>query len=394
MSSIIRDFAPRGESMKRIRFSTLFVAAMLLAAAPASGRVLDTEKGRIEVTALTDELNQPWGLDFLPDGRMIVTEKPGRLRIVTRDGKLSMPIAGVPRVRDAGQGGLLDVTLHPDFGENRLVYISYTEPGTDGANATAVARGRLDRREAALSDVEIVFRQTPQLRGVRHYGSRIAFAPDGAMFVTLGDRARRSYRVRAQDLTSHLGKVVRLRPDGSVPADNPFANRSGALPEIWSYGHRNIQGAAIHPVTGKLWTIEHGPRGGDELNIPEPGRNYGWPVVSHGLEYSGELVGSGQKRMPGMEDPIAVWTPVIAPGGMMFYRGDLFSAWKGNLLISGLRSRALVRLELAGRRVVREERLLESLGHRIRDVAVGPEGAVHAVTDERDGKILRLTPAR
>ena len=394
MPSIIRHFAPRGEGARKTFSPALFIAAMLLAAAPASGRVLDTEKGRIEVTVLTDELNQPWGLDFLPDGRMIVTEKPGRLRIVARDGKLSMPIAGIPRVRDAGQGGLMDVTLHPDFGENRLVYISYTEPGADGANTTAVARGRLNRQEAALADVEVVFRQMPQLRGVRHYGSRIVFAPDGAMFVTLGDRGRHSYRVRAQDLASHIGKVVRVRPDGSALADNPFVERSGALPEIWSYGHRNIQGADIHPVTGKLWTIEHGPRGGDELNVPEPGRNYGWPVVSHGLEYSGELVGSGQKRMSGMEDPIAVWTPVIAPGGMTFYRGDLISAWKGNLLISGLRSRALVRLELAGRRVVHEERLLESLGHRIRDVAVGPEGAVHALTDERDGKILRLTPAR
>ena len=394
MSSIIRHIAPRGESVRNTFPSALFAAAVLLAAVPASGRTLDTEKGRIDVAVLTDKLNQPWGLDFLPDGRMIVTEKPGRIRIVTRDGKLSMPITGIPRVRDAGQGGLLDITLHPDFDDNRLVYISYTEPGPDGSNTTAVARGRLDRQEAAIADVEVIFRQMPLLPGVRHYGSRIAFAPDGAMFVTLGERARYSYRVRAQDLTSHLGKVVRLRPDGSVPADNPFVDRSGALPEIWSYGHRNIQGAAIHPVTGKLWTIEHGPRGGDELNIPEPGRNYGWPVVSHGLEYSGELVGSGQKRLPGMEDPIAVWTPVIAPGGMTFYQGDLFPAWKGDLLISGLRSRALVRLELAGHRVAHEERLLETLGHRIRDVAVGPEGAVYAVTDERDGKILRLTPGR
>ena len=394
MSSIIRHIAPRGESVRNTFPLALFAAAVLLAAVPASGRTLDTEKGRIDVAVLTDKLNQPWGLDFLPDDRMIVTEKPGRIRIVTRDGKLSMPITGIPRVRDAGQGGLLDITLHPDFDDNRLVYISYTEPGPDGSNTTAVARGRLDLQEAAIADVEVIFRQMPLLRGVRHYGSRITFAPDGAMFVTLGERARYSYRVRAQDLTSHLGKVVRLRPDGSVPADNPFVDRSGALPEIWSYGHRNIQGAAIHPVTGKLWTIEHGPRGGDELNIPEPGRNYGWPVVSHGLEYSGELVGSGQKRLPGMEDPIAVWTPVIAPGGMTFYQGDLFPAWKGDLLISGLRSRALVRLELAGHRVAHEERLLETLGHRIRDVAVGPEGAVYAVTDERDGKILRLTPGR
>ena len=378
------------------RLGPALLAAVLLADAPAgaAGRVLETEKARIDVAVLADGLDEPWGVDFLPDGRMVVTEKPGRLRIFSRDGRASRPVAGVPPVIDAGQGGLLDVTLHPGFAANRLVYLSYTEPGGGGANSTAVARGRLAPDETALSGVEVVFRQLPKLPGALHYGSRIVFAPDGAMFVTLGERSRADYRLQSQDLGSHLGKIVRLRDDGSVPEDNPFVGRPGARPEIWSYGHRNVQGADIHPVTGELWTIEHGPRGGDEINVARAGRNYGWPLVSHGVEYSGLPVGGGLRSMPGMEDPLATWTPVIAPAGMTFYGGTAFPAWKGDLLVSGLRSRALIRLELAGERVVGEERLLEELGLRVRDVAVAPDGAVHVVTDGRDGKILRLFPAR
>ena len=361
--------------------------------APAAERVFESERARIRLAVLTDRLASPWGLDFLPDGRMIVTEKPGRLRIATRAGRLSPPVRGVPAVDDGGQGGLLDVTLDPAFADNRLVYLSYTEPGPGGRNSTAVARGRLDAAGAALEAVTVVFRQLPRLAGSLHYGSRVVFARDGNMFVTLGERSRRSWRVQAQDLGSHLGKIVRIRPDGTVPGDNPFVGRPGARPEIWSYGHRNVQGAAIHPVTGRLWAIEHGPRGGDELNIAEPGRNYGWPVVSHGVEYSGLPVGSGRRSAPGMEDPLATWTPVIAPGGMAFYTGAAFPGWRGNLLVSGLRSRAIIRLELGGGGVLHEERLLEAEGRRIRDVGVGPDGFVYAVTDEGRGKIFRLAPA-
>lgn len=371
------------------------VAGMFLMVPPALAdeRVFDTERARIRLAVLTDRLAYPWGIDFLPDGRMIVTEKPGRLRIVTRAGRLSPPVNGVPAVADAGQGGLLDVTLDPAFADNHLVYLSYTEPGSGGRNSTAVARGRLNAAGTALEGVTVVFRQLPRLSGRLHYGSRVVFARDGNMFVTLGERSRRSYRVQAQDLGSHLGKIVRVRPDGTVPRDNPFVGRPGARPEIWSYGHRNVQGAAIHPVSGKLWAIEHGPRGGDEINIAEPGRNYGWPVVSHGVEYSGLPVGSGRRSAPGMEDPLVTWTPVIAPGGMTFYTGAAFPGWRGNLLISGLRSRAIIRLEFDGARLLGEERLLEAEGRRIRDVGVGPDGFVYAVTDERRGKILRLAPA-
>lgn len=361
--------------------------------AAAQGKSYRSERERYRVEIVASGLAYPWGLDFMPDGRMLITEKPGSLRIVTRGGQISPPIDGIPQVVAQGQGGLLDVTVHPDFAENRLVYLSYTEPGPDGTNSTAASRGRLSEDGSRLTGVELVFRQEPKLRGDKHYGSRIVFAPDGHMFITTGERSDEEYRVQSQDLTSLLGKVVRLNPDGTVPPDNPFVGRDDARPEIWSYGHRNVQGADINPVSGRLWTIEHGPRGGDEINIPEPGANYGWPVVSHGINYWGTPVGTGLKQMPGMADPIVTWTPVIAPCGMRFYTGAMFPAWRNNLFIAGLRSRALIRLELDGDRVVHEERLLEDIGLRLRDVAVGPDGAIYTISDESNGKLLRLTRA-
>ena len=376
-----------------LRLLPVFVLVGCAGPAGAVERTFDTEKGPVRVVTVADGLDHPWGIDFLPGGDMIVTERSGTLRIVSGGGAVSDPIAGVPAVDARGQGGLLDVTLHPDFASNRFVYLTYAEPGANRTNSTAAARGRLSDDRSRLTDVTVVFRQEPKLAGTKHFGSRVVFGPDGMMWVTTGERSEDRYRGQSQELDSLLGKVVRLHPDGRVPDDNPFVGRPGARPEIWSYGHRNIQGAAFHPRTGRLWTVEHGPRGGDELNIPDAGANYGWPVVSHGVNYIGTAVGSGRKDAPGMADPIHTWTPVIAPGGMAFYEADTFPAWSGNLLISGLASQALVRLELDGDRVVHEERLLEPLGMRIRDVAVGPDGAVYVVSDESDGQVLRLTPA-
>jgi glucose/arabinose dehydrogenase len=286
----------------------------------------------------------------------------------------------------------LDATLHPRFAENRLVYLSFSEKG-EGGNSTAVARGALSADNKKLSDVEVIFSQKPKEDSTMHFGSRIVFDREGRMFVGLGERSEEQFRTQAQDLNSHLGKVVRLNDDGSVPPDNPFVNRDGALPEIWSYGHRNIQAAALHPETGKLWEIEHGPKGGDEVNIPEPGKNYGWPVVSHGVNYDGTPVGAGKKDAPGMEDPIYTWTPVIAPSGMLFYSGKAFPEWEGDLFVGGLSATALVRLEIEGENVLNEERLLTQFGWRIRDIAEGPDGELVVVTDHDNGRIVRIAPA-
>ncbi len=354
------------------------------AAALAQGGVIDTETGAIRVEVVADGLVHPWGLTFLPDGRMLVTERPGRLRIVSNEGRISEPLAGVPRVFAQGQGGLLDVALNPDFASNRLVYLSYAEPGQGGAS-TAVARGRL--AATALEDVEVIFRQQPRYGGSNHFGSRLVFSRDGRLFVGLGERFEFD---PAQDLSDHLGTVVRINPDGSVPPDNPFVGRADAEPEIWSYGHRNIQGATLHPQTGALWIHEHGPRGGDEINLPEPGRNYGWPLVSWGRHYSGEPIPDPPTR-PDLAQSIFHWTPSIAPSGMAFYTGNLFPSWRGNLLVGGLVPEELVRLTLDGQRVTGEERI--PIGARVRDVRQGPDGAVHILTDHRNGGILRLVPA-
>jgi glucose/arabinose dehydrogenase len=346
---------------------------------------------RVKVETVASGLERPWALEFLPDGGMLVTEKPGRMRLIDAKGKLSRPVSGLPEVFDGGQGGLLDVALDPGYATNGLIYWSYSEP-RKGGNGTAVARGRLvTKGEPRVENVQVIFRQQPTFESKLHFGSRLVFAPDGKLFIALGERSLPASRVKAQDLGTHFGKVVRINPDGTVPKDNPFVGKEKALPEIWSYGHRNIQSAALD-AQGRLWTVEHGPRGGDELNRPQPGKNYGWPVITYGLEYSGDPVGQGITAQAGMEQPLYYWDPVIAPSGMAFYTGDKFAGWQGSMLLGGLVSEGLVRLVLDGDRVTAEEWI--PLDARIRDVKVGPDGAVYAVTDERDGKVLRVLPAR
>jgi glucose/arabinose dehydrogenase len=347
----------------------------------------DAVEGVVRVETVAKGLEHPWALAFLPDGRILVTERPGRLRIVERDGRLSQPLAGVPQVHAQGQGGLLDVAIDPKFAANRLVYLSYAEPGEDGTAGTAVARGRLGA--SGLERVEVIYRQQPKVNGGGHYGSRIVFRPDGTLFVTQGDRM--NHRERAQNLSEGIGKIVRINPDGSVPKDNPFVGRSGARPEIWSYGHRNAQAAALHPETGQLWTVEHGARGGDELNHPEAGKNYGWPIITYGIDYSGATIGEGAAK-PGLEQPVYYWDPVIAPSGMTFYTGDAFPGWKGSILIGSMQPGRLVRLTMEDGRVAGEERYLGELGERIRDVQQGPDGLVYVVTDEGNGRVLRVRP--
>jgi glucose/arabinose dehydrogenase len=381
------DAQGAGGGMRRsFRLPLLCLVSLMLASHPsfAEEKSIETKEGPIKVETFAKGLQNPWGLAFLPDGRMLVTERPGRLRIVAKDGTLSEPLKGVPEVFAVGQGGLLDVALDPQFASNQLVYITYAEPGEGGAG-TAVARGKLG--QDSLENVEVIFRQKPKVDGGNHFGGRLAFAPDGKLFVTLGERFKFE---PAQDLSVDLGKIVRINPDGSVPKDNPFVGKEGALPEIWSYGHRNPQGAAIHPETGKLWENEFGPLGGDELNVPQPGKNYGWPVVSWGKHYDGKDIPDPPTH-PEFADAIYHWNPVISPSGMTFYTADAIPGWKGNLLIGGLSSEAIVRLTLDGETVTSEERL--PMGTRIRDVVQGPDGAVYALTDERDGKILRLTAA-
>jgi glucose/arabinose dehydrogenase len=369
-------------------------AAAIAAATPAFAvdETFETKNGAIRVQTIADGLDHPWAIEFLPDGSALVTERSGQLRLMSAEGTLSDPLTGVPEVDARDQGGLLDVALDPAFAENRRVYLSFSEPG-EGGNSTAVARGTLSEDGSGLSDVEVIFSQQPKVESTKHFGSRLVFDQAGDLFIALGERSDEEFRGQAQELDSHLGKVVRLHPDGAVPEDNPFLQAEGALPEIWSYGHRNIQAAAIHPETGELWEIEHGPRGGDEINIAEAGKNYGWPIVSFGRNYSGSPVGSGEATGEGFEAPLYQWTPVIAPSGMAFYAGEAFPDWQGDLLVGGLRANALVRLELDGRKVTSEERLLEPLGLRIRDVTIGPGGDVYLVTDESNGEVLKISPA-
>jgi glucose/arabinose dehydrogenase len=365
----------------------LLTLAMLLPAAALATDVELTERAEFRVERIVDGLEHPWSFAFLPDGGYLVTERPGRLRRIAPDGTLEpQPISGLPEIMAKGQGGLLDVVLHPDHANNRRVYFSYNEPG-DGGFATAVAHGRLDGMQ--LRDVDVIFRLLPKSRRGLHFGSRLVFDNDGYLFITLGDRGDRP---RAQDLGDHAGSVIRLHDDGRVPDDNPFVGVDGARPEIYSYGHRNVQGATLHPQTGELWTHEHGPQGGDEINLPRPGINYGWPVITYGVNYGiGTKIGEGTRK-PGMAQPLYYWDPSIAPSGMSFYFGDTFPGWRGNLFVGSLKFRQLVRLEIEDGRVAYEERMLTDRVGRIRDVRQGPDGLLYLLTDADNGALYRLQP--
>jgi glucose/arabinose dehydrogenase len=376
------------------KFRLALACALVLAAAPAAfaqdTQRLRTEKVEVIVETVARNLQNPWGLVFLPDNRMLVTERPGRLRIVDAEGKLSEPIKGLPRIAVRGQGGLLDVALDPNFAQNRLVYLSFAEDRGDGQAGTSVARGRLSADETALEGTEVIFRQEPAYTGNNHWGSRLVFDRNGNLFVTLGERF--DLRKQAQNLANHLGKIVHITPDGKPAPDNPFLNRKDARPEIWSLGHRNVQGAALNPATGELWTAEHGARGGDEINVPQKGKNYGWPVITYGVDYSGAKIGEGTRK-PGMEQPIYYWDPSIAPSGMVFYTGDRFPAWRSSILVGALAGKLVSRLEYDGNRITGEERMLQNLGERIRDVRQGPDGLIYLLTDSPQGRILRVKPA-
>ena len=349
-----------------------------------------------EIVTVATGLDKPWGLTFLPSGKMLVTEKPGRLRVVTADGTLSPPVAGLPPVDTRNQGGVLDVVLHPKFASNNLIYWSFSEPHEGGLTNTAVARGTfVDGPTPRVNDVQVIYHQVPSLASTMHYGSRLVWNRDGTLFVTQGERSITPGRMQAQQMDSLLGKIVRLNEDGSVPKDNPFVETPGARPEIWTIGHRNIQSAAINPATGELWEVEHGTKGGDEINIARKGKDYGWPTIAYGIEYQGGPITGGITAKPGMEQPIYYWDPVIAPSGMTFYTGSLFPAWKGSLFIGGLGSTNLVRLDVSGDRITGEERLLTDLQpkpERIRDVRQGPDGALYLLTDNTQGRILKLVP--
>src|SRR5688572_23987750 len=351
-----------------------------------------------EVVTVAQGLQAPWGMTFLPGGKMLVTEKPGRLRIVSPDGTLSEAVTGLPPVSVRGQGGLLDVALDPSFGSNQIIYWSFSQPQEDGTNNTAVARGKLiDGAAPSVEDVQVIYKQSPSLRSNGHFGSRLVFGRDGTLFVTQGDRQIEAGRQLVQKMDSLVGKIVRINADGSIPKDNPFVGQEGVRGEIWSLGHRNVQAAALNPATGELWEVEHGTRGGDELNIARKGKNYGWPVIAYGIEYQGPPITGGITAQEGMEQPVYYWDPVIAPSGMVFYTGELFPAWKGSLFVGGLFTKNLVRLDVKGERVVGEERLLKDLqpaAERIRDVTQGPEGALYLLTDSPQGRVLKLVPKK
>lgn len=381
----------------RLGWACLGLAGIHAAASaqtPATAATVVTEP-EIQPEILVRGLEHPWALAFIGDGRMLVTERPGRLRLVQPDGALGPPIAGVPKVDAGGQGGLLDVVADSDFARNRTIYFCYAEPagsGAGGGNSTALASARLSQDGRQLEQVKVLFSQRPKVRSSAHFGCRIVENADNTLFLTLGERFSRPQD--AQTLDNHLGKLVRLRKDGSVPPDNPFVGKSGALPEIWSYGHRNMQGATLGP-DGRLWTHEHGPQGGDEINRLQAGKNYGWPIITYGENYGGGKIGAGLTAQAGMEQPLYHWTPSIAPSGMTFLRSARYGqAWQGNLFVGSLKFQMLVRLELRDGKVVREQRLLHQLGQRIRDVREGPDGLLYLLTDESSGQLIRLQPGR
>jgi glucose/arabinose dehydrogenase len=374
-----------------IRTALLFAA--LLAAAPvAHAQVVQTREHAVRVVTVTEGLDHPWGLAFLPDGRMLVTERPGRMRLVGGDGKLDpAPVAGLPRVDAQGQGGLLDVALHPKYRDNGWIYWSYAQRDASGDNGTEVARGRLAGGPGAwrMDDVEVIFRMAPKSNTAFHFGSRLVFDRSGFLYVTLGDRGTMA---RAQKPDDHAGKILRLTDNGRPAPGNPFLGDPKARPEVFTLGHRNVQGAALHPLTGALWASEHGPQGGDELNVIKAGVNYGWPVITWGVNYvTGTRIGEGTEK-PGMAQPVKYWVPSPALAGMAFYEGDRFPRWRGDVLIGALRGQALIRVRLNGEKFVEDEFMLEGALPRVRDVRVGPDGYVYLLTDSPNGAILRLEP--
>lgn len=368
-----------------------FCLALFLFFYPSAGlsaQVITTETETIRIVEVVSGLEHPWGMAFLPDDRILISERPGRLRILEKGILLPQPVAGLPRIVAGGQGGLLDVALHPDFATNQLIYFAYTSARTRGIS-TDVARGRLVG--PAIEDVDIIFQANQGTTTGRHFGSRLVFGADGYLYIHLGDHGQQD---RAQRPDDHAGSVIRIHDDGRIPADNPYRTKPGWQPEIYSIGHRNIQGAAIHPRTGALWAHEHGPQGGDEVNIVRAGRNYGWPIITYGVNYViGTKIGIGTHK-EGMEQPLHYWSPSIAPSGMTFYDADQFASWQGNLLVGALRGQTLVRLQLEGEKIVAEERMLQNLVGRIRDVRQGPDGYIYLLTDERNGSLLRLEPVK
>lgn len=343
----------------------------------------------LDIQILTEDLVNPWGIAVLPDGRLLITENGGTMRIATTKGELSAPIVGLPPVNSNGQGGLLGLTIDPDFSNNRMVYWCFSED-IDGGTLTAVAKGRLSDDEKTIENPVVIYRATPAFAGTLHYGGRILFDKDGNLFVSTGERSDLKTRPKAQDLSTGLGKIVRITKEGKPVADNPFINTPNAMLENYSYGHRNVQGLAIHPVTGDLWNCEFGPRGGDEINRIEPGKNYGWPTITYGIEYSGEAINNGLTQKEGMEQPVYYWDPVVSPSGMTFYSGDLIPEWKNNLFIGCLSGSHILRLDIRDNKVVGEERLLTGQQQRFRDVQQGKDGALYAVCDGAHGRLYRI----
>ncbi|OKL40466.1 PQQ-dependent sugar dehydrogenase [Pontibacter flavimaris] len=343
-----------------------------------------------DVQVLAKNLEHPWAVEPLPDGNLLVTERPGRMRIVSATGQVGNPIAGIPKVDARGQGGLLDVALSPKFGSDRMIYWSYTEP-RQGGNATSVARAVLSEDRSRVEKLQVIFQAQPTYNGDKHFGSRLNFGPDGMLYITLGERSDIEIRPQAQQMNSHMGKIIRIAPDGKVPNDNPFVKKENHLPEIWSVGHRNVQAATFNDQ-GQFWIVDHGPQGGDELNLVEKGKNYGWPTVTFGEEYSGDPIPNAVTTKEGFVDPVYYWDPVIAPSGAQFYTGSAFPEWKGNLFVGGLRETALVRLRIENNRVTGEEHLLKDREQRVRDVRQGPDGALYMVTDQKNGELWKLSP--